>query len=260
MRTFSKSIREELNWHKNLRDLCRKRIKSLPKGTLSMDMKNGRKYYKICNNDSKRRVLASDPLVEQIKERRFLEIMERDANNNVILLQDMAAKYMDVDPFKIRRELPKAYQGVSDSVISSLGFLTLEEFHRKYQTDSQFHPENRRHTLSNGEKVRSRIELSIAEKYLAKGIEFVYEPLVHIGGEIVHPDFAVFIKSTGTVLFHEHVGNLSDEKYRQYFIWKMNLYVSNGILPFRDIVFTFENENGTLDMRRMEKMIGLFLE
>lgn len=51
---------------------------------------------------------------------------------------------------------------------------------------------------------------------------------------------------------------ISDSTYLEKFLWKIELYINNGYLPWRDVIFTFDDEKGHLDTKHLEKTIDLF--
>ncbi len=260
MQNFSENLDLEIEQLKNLKERCSKEKRKSPSGRLTAEFRNGKTYYKLHKKGEVLRLSETDEMVSKMQARKLYEEIEARANRNLELLEEVKKKYQPINPFACRDNLPKAYQGVPDQVIADLGFLTNEVFHAQYQTDSQYRSLQRVHTLSSGEKVRSRAEVLIAEIYLARGIDFVYEPCVILKGSIaVHPDFAVFAASDGSIVLHEHVGKLKNEEYRRYYEWKMDQYIRNDILPMRDIVFSYEKEDGMLDVKALEQMISTYL-
>ena len=85
--------------------------------------------------------------------------------------------------------------------------------------------------------------------YFSKGIDFVYESrLIFPENVVLHSDFAVYVSSENCVKFHEHIGNLPNKDYERSFQWKMDMYIRNGFIPMRNLILTFEDENGNVDM------------
>lgn len=261
MQDFLRYVDWKINEEKKRRQVCQNKMKKLPKGTLSSDLdQNGKMHYKLFKDGVRKRIRPSDPLIEKLKERKLCEEIIRKTDANIQMLEKIKKNYQNADPVYCHQQLPKAYQGIEDSFFKELGVLTEAEFRRIFQTDPAYRREQRVHTLSSGGKVRSRVEMTIAERYLARGLVFTYEPCLILQDKtVIHPDFAILVKSKNRVILHEHVGNLQNEEYRKYFVWKLDQYIKNDYLPMRDIIFTYENEKGTVDVFELDKLIDCFL-
>ena len=117
-----------------------------------------------------------------------------------------------------------------------------------------------RFETDHGERVRSKSELIIADA-LAKEAAVLYKyerPLqVNYQGKkiTIHPDFTVFHKKTGKIIYWEHAGIMDDPEYGADFVWKNNLYLENGLYPGRDVMFTYESAEHPLQLRVVRKYI-----
>ena len=95
---------------------------------------------------------------------------------------------------------------------------------------------------------RSKSELIIAQLLEALGLEYKYEPQIVLGGIERRPDFAVFCPETMRYFLIEHLGLLSDTRYRMDAITKMEEYDKAGIRDGLDIIYTSEFGQGSLDV------------
>ena len=95
---------------------------------------------------------------------------------------------------------------------------------------------------------RSKSELMIAQLLESLGLEYKYEPLIMIGGTERRPDFAVLCPETMRYFFIEHLGLLSDARYRMDAIAKMEQYDKAGIRDGIDIIYTTEFGQGGFDI------------
>ena len=68
------------------------------------------------------------------------------------------------------------------------------------------------------------------------------------------PDFA-FLDWLGEEHFWEHSGMIHAGNYRQRRRWKLDLYESAGIVPWRNFIETFDDPDGNLDMEIVENEI-----
>lgn len=103
--------------------------------------------------------------------------------------------------------------------------------------------DNLRHTTENGEKVRSKSEVIIANALREKGVPYSYEKtLTFSNGETLLPDFTITAKD-GTELYWEHLGMLSDTGYARHWADKKRLYAQNGVVE-GERLFTTTEEDG----------------
>ena len=107
---------------------------------------------------------------------------------------------------------------------------------------------------------RSKSELIIAQLLEGLGLEYKYEPKIIIGGAERRPDFAVFCPETMRYFFIEHLGLLSDTRYRMDAITKMDEYDKAGLRDGLDIIYTSEFGQGSFDVdAAYGKIAGIIL-
>ena len=106
--------------------------------------------------------------------------------------------------------------------------------------------------------MRSKSEVIISDIYKSKGITVRYEePLYLPSGVTLHPDFTI-ITDSGSYRYHEHFGMLEHKRYTESSVWKIGAYLSNGLYPNRDVLFTTDDRNGGLDIRKISQLIDWF--
>lgn len=133
-----------------------------------------------------------------------------------------------------------------------------------YETND-FCPENLKYETEQGDFVRSKSEVIIANILYQhrKDVLYKYErPLsVVVDGKkkTIYPDFTILNMHTGKVVYWEHAGLMDDPIYANDFVKKVNSYINNGLLPGRDVVFTYESSVNPLDIRVIKKEIGRIL-
>ena len=107
------------------------------------------------------------------------------------------------------------------------------------------HPESRDQTTANGEQVRSKSEVIIADNLKLLGIPYKYEaPLRLKSGETIYPDFTCLNVKRRKVIYLEHFGRMGDPDYRHNdFFWKLKHYEAAGIIQGKRLIMTFEDED-----------------
>ncbi len=124
-----------------------------------------------------------------------------------------------------------------------------------------FYPEGKKYTTEQGELVRSKSEVIIANILYGykDDLVYVYEcPLnLRASGKIItiHPDFKIMNVHTGKITYWEHAGMLDDASYANDFVKKINTYASNNLLIGRDVIFTCETLEIPLDTNVIKKIV-----
>ncbi len=114
----------------------------------------------------------------------------------------------------------------------------------KYETNDLY-PENLKFETEQGDFVRSKSEVIIANLLCRYREDILYKyerPLgVLVDGRMktIYPDFTILNVHTGKIMYWEHAGRMDDPNYASDFVKKVNTYVSNDLLPGRDVVFTY---------------------
>ena len=157
---------------------------------------------------------------------------------------------------------PLAVQGVSpgaDSLLMSSDayaksrLQTHKEWSEAPYRQSDKRPEGKDKITSRGLHMRSKSEVMIAELLYQYGIPFRYEEPLYIEGFMLVPDFT-FRGADLLKFYWEYCGMMDDPKYVSQHIWKKNLYERNGIVPWKNIYFTYES-GGNIDLKAIRHFI-----
>ena len=120
--------------------------------------------------------------------------------------------------------------------------------------------ENRIHTTSAGENVRSKSEWMIAESLHSFGVPYQYEtPLLLQDGSTVYPDFRCLNVRTRKVFIWEHFGKMGDLEYAASAIRKRSLYEASGYYPGENLIITEECNGTPLAPSTIERQIRRWL-
>ena len=247
-----------------------------PLGCLKWQKKKGKIYYyhQFVENSSTedarnlplRKYIKRENLflTKSLAQKHYFISIKPIVEKNIKLLKNLINNYQ-------QDELEKAYESLADerkqlvtplqTSIEEKRRIWLEEVYKK----SDMYPENLRYETEQGDMVRSKSEVIIANILYKhqKNILYKYErPLqVMCNGKIktLYPDFTVFNLHTGEIKYWEHAGRMDDSYYANEFVKKINTYITNGILPGRDVFLTFETQANPLDIkvvnRTVERMV-----
>lgn len=121
--------------------------------------------------------------------------------------------------------------------------ITIKEKVKQWQEETyeknDSYPENLRYETEQGDMVRSKSEVIIAN-----GKE-----------KVIYPDFTIINVHTGKVTYWEHAGLMDDLHYANEFVKKINAYIANNLLPGRDVFLTFEAQGNPLDISVLKRLV-----
>ncbi len=103
--------------------------------------------------------------------------------------------------------------------------------------------EGKKHYFYNGKDYDSKAEADIAKIYDELDIPVKHAAKIQIGSKFTaKPDFFPHIRERRKYLLHEHLGKMGDRNYVEENFYKMKKYSDLGLIPGRDILYTYEDE------------------
>ena len=123
------------------------------------------------------------------------------------------------------------------------------------EVGGKFYEDKLIHRTARGELVRSKSEVAIANALYYHHIDYEYEPELKLEDKIKRPDFKVEDYDTGVVWYWEHCGMMTDTQYRKRWEDKKKFYEKNGIVEGKNLIVTYDDENGGIDTELIEKII-----
>ena len=87
-----------------------------------------------------------------------------------------------------------------------------------------------------------------------------YEKEFEKDGVFKIPDFTIENPDSGDTFYWEHCGMMNNEKYKQHWEEKKKFYKKCGIKEGKNLIVTYDGENGGIDSQVVEKMIKTYLE
>ena len=268
-------LRERVSEIERLILLYNDELKKLPEGTLWTENRYGRTIHYLVTGDKKkpqRRVITRNTeLVKGLMRRRYLEteIVILDGNEKVF--RDMLKCYNKgyvADTFEnvIERMRAKGKnQDYTDYFSAAFFQLDPPIDKRRYSREivewaqapykkSDYLPENLRHRTSHGLLLRSKSEVTIAEKLYEYGIPFRYEEVIERNGIVIIPDFTIKTPDGRTIIW-EHAGRMNNPEYANRHKKKMKIYEELGFYPWKNMIITYDDEFGSIDMRIIKSEI-----
>lgn len=241
--------------------------------SLVCKMNNGNYYYYevgcLDGKSFKRYLNSSDQEKRKlIQEYKYIELAISRCEKNIESMERLIREYKTLEPDEVAADLGKAYREQENANKLIYGYESgtrwvvkkenekkrFQERHGEYMEDS------RKHVASDGTKVASKSELAMKELLISLDIPRVYEYPIIIQNRMFRPDFIVLNTRTGQEYFLEHIGYFVDEIYRHKNVEKLHDYISRDIVPNKNLLLTFENTNGEIDVQALVPMLNAYLK
>jgi len=235
-------------------------LKTCPEGDLKRwESGSGSRLYRVTSLDGKRvreTITGNEELQTLLARRAILE--KRIQNSKRIYSEiDKIIKEIkplcEIDYYMLCREL---FPWMDKDKISSVFAMNIEAdaWANEPYEKLTWKPEQKTKLTSKGEYVRSKSEAIIAEKLIGTPLPFRYEEVIHVGQEVLVPDFTIR-RADGKIFYWEHMGLMNNATYIERQYQKEALYRSIEIVPWDNLIKTYDTPNGDIDIRIIESEI-----
>ncbi len=237
-------------------------LQSLPEGSLLCSRRKNKCYYYQClmprgfRKKEKRVGITENPQMIQALARKKLILKKLDLlHKNISCLEAAIDRYIPVDERALISQMKGAYTTLHPDMFTPL--IQGNGNTQKYQF--AFLEEDLKHMTPLGLRVRSKSELVIAGRLEHFGLDLVYEPVISLAGQTFRPDFEIISKKTGKTVYWEHAGMMGDPEYMHKFQEKLAVYYEFGIVPWENLILTYDKTDGGLDVGLVDAMINGWL-
>ena len=251
-----KSFLEELEQHSN------QVLKGCPEGNLRISKSRGRiqYYHRLDKEDtngiyisSKNREFAAQ-LAEKDYYQKILKSLHKEYGAITRFLADVPHPFVEDIYGQLseqRRDLVTPIIETDEQYLArwkSISYPKLE-----YPDASSLYPSDQ------GETVRSKSELIIANELFKDSIPYRYEAAVRLKGYgTVYPDFTILNLKLRKEIIWEHLGMLDDAAYLEKNLRKINAYIMNGYYPGDGLILTAETRECPLNLQVVRMLIDRF--
>lgn len=263
MSDLLEKVEEELKMLEEIIEKAEKSLKTAPEGSLRISKcRETTQYYRRTNEKDKNgqyirrknRSLAYG-LAQKEYDKELLQVAKGQKEKLCRFLKE----YMPDKMENVYRHLSTEHQKLIMPYI-----LPEEQYVKEWESrvyrGKEFEEDAPEIYTEKGERVRSKSEKILADKFKLMGIPYLYEcPLRLSGYGIVYPDFTLLNKRTRKEYYMEHFGRMDDEKYAEKVVQKIETYQKNGIYPGEKLLMTFETSKKTLNMIMVEQMLIKYL-
>ena len=241
-----------------LLEKCNEQIEKLPQQTMSYWQKNGKTYYYLTDNNKRRYLPPSSPLIGEIKLSHFAQVTAKIISHNLALQKRIIQSYLPYDYISVNTKLPKVYRLDAPPEVLSTDGTPAKTPLLAGDMDDVPYKERLIHRTSFGLAVRSKSEALIAEVLHAAGVVFAYElPLTLFDGDkavFVRPDFTITARD-GCRIYWEHLGMMSDAEYSKAAASKLRLYWQNGITVPDTLMLSMDSPGGAINVMAIRKLL-----
>lgn len=251
-------------------------VSNAPQGRLRIIKNHGtEQYYHITEKGNRNGKYIPKENIQLVK-----SLLQHEYNKK--LIAELATQIESMETFCSSYNLHKLqnlYEHIPQKrkKLIQPAYLTMEEYAKAWQTVTYnslpFDEAIPEHYVSNGQRVRSKSEILIAETLIRENIPFRYEYPVKLKlytatanveglGNIihVHPDFYCLNTRTGKEYIWEHFGMMDDADYASKAIAKLNNYALNGWHYGQNLIATFETHQMTLNSKVVRSFIDVYLK
>lgn len=249
----NKIISEKQNLEKEIESI-QNEINKLPEGKLVF-VHNGKyiRWHQSDGHKSKYIPKKNRKLAEQLALKKYLCLKQDE------LLRKLAAVNMYLQHTEAENDAQQLFEIPEYAELLSSMWIPespdLEKWMNEPYEKNQNYLEQLNNNTSAGISVRSKSETIIVMLLHMYKIPFRYECALHLGEVTVFPDFTIRHPETGKYFYWEHFGMMDDPAYSKKAFSKLQLYVSNNIIPTAQLITTYETKEQPLDPEIVENMI-----
>ena len=228
------------------------------------------RYYKYNSKDGKKTYLGADKTgeIRALENKGYWKKLKKCAEREKECLEEIGRK-LDVMPhwhevfYGIREEK----RHLIAPIVKSPDCFSERDL--QIWKMNRFKNRNDRPTANvtmNGENVKSKSELIIADRLRNAGVPYHYESDKLITDEFKgrymkwHPDFRVLNQRTGREYWWEHFGRMGDPEYFASCMYKLETYARNGLYLGDNLIITMESDSVTLGTDYIDLLIERFFK
>lgn len=250
-------IHRELTERKS--DLTRE-LAGLPEGELlCTDYKGHRRYMQRIPATGNRKkehrygVKKQPEVLSGLVRKEYVTKALHTIDSDIKAVELALKRYKPIDESTLMTSFVKRYPELRDDIFSL--HLDEEEWKNAFSRMDNYHPENLKHTAADGTGGRSKNEIYIASRLDHHGIIYRWDCPTGIPGLYRVPDFTILRMRDLKILYWEHMGMMYDLESRIDNKRKLEEYEEFGIVPWDNLILTYDTPDGGLRADLIEAMI-----
>ena len=235
-------------------------------GTLICRNRNGKIEFYMKKDGKEVYLKNSDPLIAELAQgmliSKQIEAGRREKEQIKRCIRDLTSN-------KFISDIDEAYDSLSDLVkpfvnpqkeVSDGYVERWKKQHRKGMNPNR--QLDAKYKTMNGEFVRSKSEVLIADRLHVVGVPYLYEAPFYSKTEDkwYYPDFTLLNKRTRTTFIWEHFGMMHNVQYLAESQHKLKMYEQNDYHLGENFLITYEGTDAQLDTEYVDRLIEHFLK
>lgn len=236
----------------------------LPDGELLCTEAGGvRKYYQRIpakgNTKKERRkgIKKAPEILGGLVRKEYIEKTLKIIDQDIRAVESALKRYKPIDEQSVMKEFIKIYPELGSKIYH--GMTDPEEWANLFSPITNYHPESLKHTAFDGTKSRSKNELYIASRLDHYGLTYRHDCPTGIPGLTGVPDFTILRKYDRKKIYWEHLGMMDIPEYRARNKRKMEEFEDAGIVPWDNLIITYDTLEGGLRADLIDAMIKTWL-
>ena len=286
MKNYIRFVEEEKREIERIIKQITRELSNSPEGKINISHSHGNVQYYFVNESSGSKSSGSKSSDNELSVNKVGNYKQNDNKSgryirkkNIDLIRKLAQKTYDQDVLK---ELIKKQKNIvtflnsyrtNDDICNEVSEERKKliipwvydevEFRRKWEEEEYmgkgFDDNVPEIYTEKGERVRSKSEKILADKFYAMDIPYRYEYPIVLNGIKIYPDFHVLNVRERKEYIFEHFGMMDIPEYSENVVKKINTYARNGIVIGEKLLFTCETNENPIDMRSVDKLIKQYL-
>ncbi len=268
--------------YRKLQKEQKRELRKLPPGQLSVRKKKGKKHYMQLFPEGfddkvkrvRRGISQNEDMIHALARKKYLQQSLKLLDKNIPALEKLLAVHKAPTPDNIINALPKTYEELPPRAFLP-NLRKKNEWAKADYEQNAYRSEAKMHITAQGLKVRSKSEVIIADKLDAYGIPYHYDEMIYIENQSLSPDFIILhghqqdeSYRAGSAyssdepkgfMYWEHCGMVNDPAYMRHHKWKLDMYEKAGIVPWKNLILTYDDEHGNIDARLIDAEIKIRL-
>lgn len=257
--------------------IAEEKLKNAPEGMLRVRKVAGTcRYYHERNGKSRQETYLGTADAQEIKElqdKAYYSELKKVAGKNLVALKRIQRLESGLKDCKqVYLQIPENKRSLITPYVSSEDEEIEEKIKREYaywkkeSFTRRGVPRDLKYTTLKGERVRSKSEVILADRFKDAGIPYYYEGKYIFEDKDTHdfetwfPDFQVLNPRTGELFFWEHFGLMDDPDYCASCQFKLETYAKHGIFVGKNLIVTMESSKHPLNVAYIDTLIEEYLK
>lgn len=256
---FKEAVAKRILWLERVLRIKQKFLENAPPGSVRISRKKRTNQFYLREDKTdlqgkyipRSQLKLARALCQKVYDQKIVLALQKE----ITYLQDFLKNYEEKNASKAFLDLPVIrYKAAAPLTLTDAEYV--EKWLAVQYRHKVIPPETPPLFTENGERVRSKSEVIIADTLKHNGVPYRYEYPVLINRNInksmkkdlvtFHPDFCCLNVQTRKVYYWEHFGKMDDPEYAKQAVEKIYLYNEHGYEIGKNLIVTMETSSRPL--------------